>query len=166
MAELTPSEKLQPCLLDRLTDDDPRTTEESRNQRIISLARYKRGVLRDFEWLLNASAHLPGEVGGGFRLRDFPEACRSVINYGTRHLYGLIAPDMDELERELTEVIYAFEPRLIRNTVAVRTRMERHVIELEIRGELWASPLPEQLFIKTKIDMETGQSLPGDAGHG
>ena len=47
MAELTPLEKLQPCLLDRLTDDEPQKGEESRMQRVISAQRYRRGVLSD-----------------------------------------------------------------------------------------------------------------------
>ena len=36
MPELTPQEKLQPCLLDRLADDEPEKTEEAytRNRRI------------------------------------------------------------------------------------------------------------------------------------
>ena len=34
---ITPLDKLQPCLLDRLTDDEPGKREESRSQRIISL---------------------------------------------------------------------------------------------------------------------------------
>ena len=42
----------------------------------------------------------------------------------------------------------------------------RHIIGLEIRGELWASPVPEHLFIKTKIDLETGQVMLGDATNG
>jgi len=53
MAELTAIEKLQPCLLDRLTDDEPGKKEESRAQRVVSLQRYRRGVLRDLEWLFN-----------------------------------------------------------------------------------------------------------------
>jgi len=166
MAEWTPFEKLQPCLLDRLTDDEPKTTEESRNQRIISLLRYKRGVLRDLEWLFNASAHLPEEGGERLRLSDFPEAHRSVLNYGTRQLCGLIAPDMDELERELIEAIHVFEPRIIRHSLTVKATMERHIIGIEMRGELWANPVPEQLFIKTQIDLETGLSLLGDASNG
>jgi len=163
MAE-TPFEKLQPCLLDRLTDDDPKNPEESRTQRVISLSRYKRGVLRDLEWLLNASAHLPEE--GSVRLSDFPEAERSVINFGTRQLCGLIAPDMDALERELTEALQLFEPRIIRNSLVIKATMERHIIAFEIRGELWAVPVSEQLFVKTQIDLETGQCLLGDTAHG
>ena len=161
MAELTPFEKLQPCLLDRLTDDEPTNPEESRLQRVISLQRYRRGVLRDMEWLLNASAHLP-EEGDHLRLQDFAEASRSVLNYGTRQLCGLLTPNMEALEAELTEAIQYFEPRILRHTLVVRATQERNVIAFEIRGELWAHPIPEQLFIKTKIDLETGHCITGD----
>jgi type VI secretion system protein ImpF len=166
MPEFTPFEKLQPCLLDRLTDDDPQNTQESRSQRVISVSRYKRGVLRDLEWLLNASAHLPGEGGTRWRLEDFPDAHRSVINFGTRQLSGLFAPDMHELERHLTESLQLFEPRIISQTVSVHASMERNVIDIEIRGELWANPVPEQLFLKTNIDLETGLCTLGDSSDG
>jgi type VI secretion system protein ImpF len=166
MPELVPFEKLQPCLLDRLTDDDPSQVEESRAQRVISLSRYKKGVLRDLEWLLNASAHLPEEGDGTPRLDRFPEAERSVINFGTRQLCGLTAPDMDALERELADAIYLFEPRIVRNSLVIHATMERQVIAFEIHGELWATPVAEQLFIKTRIDLETGQCQLGDAPHG
>lgn len=33
MAELTPKDRLQPSLLDRLTDDEPDKTQESREKR-------------------------------------------------------------------------------------------------------------------------------------
>ncbi|MHC4750853.1 MAG: type VI secretion system baseplate subunit TssE, partial [Planctomycetota bacterium] len=36
MAELTPMDRLQPCLLDRLTDDEPDVQKESRDQRVVS----------------------------------------------------------------------------------------------------------------------------------
>ncbi len=166
MADLTPLEKLQPCLLDRLTDDEPEQSEESRNQRVISLQRYKRGVLRDLEWLFNASAHLPEEGRGKFRLSDYPEAQRSVINFGTRQLCGLIAPNMDELERELNEAIRLFEPRIIDQTLAVKATIERNIVSFEMYGELWANPIPEKLFIKTNIDLETGRCNLGDASNG
>lgn len=163
MAELTPFEKLQPCLLDRLTDDEPDQTEESRNQRVISLSRYKRGVLRDLEWLFNASAHLPVEGRRQFRLRDYPDAYRSVINFGTRQLCGLLAPHMEELEQELCEAVQLFEPRIINHTLTVKATLQRHMVSIEMVGELWADPIPEKLFIKTSIDVETGQCSLGDA---
>ena len=71
MPELTAIEKLQPCLLDRLTDDEPERREESRLQRIVSLQKYRRGVLRDLEWLFNTNAYLSLEGLESFQLKDF-----------------------------------------------------------------------------------------------
>jgi type VI secretion system protein ImpF len=157
MPELAVVEKLQPCLLDRLTDDEPQNQQESRAQRVISLQRYRQGVLRDLHWLFSASAHLPEEGQAAFRLEDFPEAFRSVINYGTRHLFGLMAPNMRDLERRLLDSLYTFEPRILRNSLKIRSQLEGNMIALEVEGSLWASPLPEHLHIKTRLDLETGQ---------
>src|SRR5512140_3429227 len=98
MADLTAIEKLQPCLLDRLTDDEPEKREESRSQRVVSLQRYRRGVLRDLEWLFNAHGYLVTEGLESFRLRDYPHAYRSVLNFGTRQLCGISSPDLDRLQ--------------------------------------------------------------------
>jgi type VI secretion system protein ImpF len=166
MAELTPLEKLQPCLLDRLTDDEPSNKEESRNQRVISVQKYRRGVLRDLEWLFNTSAHLAEEGEGKFRLSAFPDAFNSVINFGTRHLCGLTGVELNDLERQLIDSIHLFEPRILRNSLTVKASVDNHIMVFEIHGELWANPMPEQLFIKTKIDLETGQCTLGDRADG
>jgi len=162
MPELAVVEKLQPCLLDRLTDDEPQNTQESRSQRVISLQRYRQGVLRDLQWLFSASAHLPQEGNCTFSLEDYPEALRSVINFGTRHLFGVMGLDMRDLERQLSAALYTFEPRIMRNTLKVRSRVEGNVIALDVEGELWANPLPEHLHIKTRLDIENGHCSLGD----
>jgi type VI secretion system protein ImpF len=166
MPDATPFERLQPCLLDRLTDDDPKNQQESRSQRMISIQRYKAGVLRDLQWLFNASAHLPDEGGGRWRLEDFPEAHRSVINFGTRQISGLLAPHMREIERNLADALRLFEPRILPQTLSVKATMTRNVIGIEVHGELWANPMPEQLHVKTSIDLETGLCQLGDSVHG
>ena len=56
MAELIPKERLQPALLDRLTDDSPDKQVESRDDRVISLKRLRQSVVRDLEWLFNTGA--------------------------------------------------------------------------------------------------------------
>jgi type VI secretion system protein ImpF len=162
MAELTPQEKLQPCLLDRLKDDEPEKSEESRDQRVISLGRYKQGLKRDLEWLLNTSAHLP-EEDGQLRLSDYPEAYRSVLNYGSRQLCGLLAPDVSELERQLFEAIQFFEPRILRHSLTVKAVMDHQAVAFEIEGDIRPNHLAHNLFIKTKIDLETGQFTSGGA---
>lgn len=161
MPELAVIEKLQPCLLDRLTDDEPNKPQESRAQRIVSLQRYRQGVLRDLLWLFNASAHLPQEGDSDLDLADYPEATKSVINFGIRHLFGLMTPSMRELEKQLNEALAVFEPRIIRNTLKVRSRLDNNLVVLEVEGELWANPLPEQLHIKTTLDLETGHCTMG-----
>jgi len=163
MAELTPSEKLQPCLLDRLSDDHPNSSQESRVQRVVSIQRYREAVLRDLRWLLNTNAHLEEEG-----LDDFPEVKKSVLNYGIRPLSGASIATLNpgDLERQLTEAIQVFEPRIIRKTFSVKIHTDRSskdskgnptLMTFEIRGELWARPMPDQLFIKTEVDLETGE---------
>ena len=56
MAEpLTPQDRLQPALLDRLTDDEPDKKLEPREHRVLSKSRLRQAVLRDLAWLFNAT---------------------------------------------------------------------------------------------------------------
>lgn len=157
MAELMPKERLQPSLLDRLTDDDPHTTKESRQQRVLSISVLRAAVLRDLAWLLN-SDHLVGEA-----LDDYPLVAHSVLNYGMPDLAGHTASSADVfvLERMLRQVILDYEPRILRNTLKVRAavstqEMSHNAITFEIEGELWAQPLPERMYLKTQVDLESG----------
>ncbi|MBN1764906.1 MAG: type VI secretion system baseplate subunit TssE [Sedimentisphaerales bacterium] len=159
MAEITSKERLQPCLLDRLTDDNPESRQESRDQRIISLRRYKTGVLRDLSWLLNTSSHSSDGLFDGF-----PEAFRSVLNFGVPDLCGLTASSIKsgELESQVLHAIRLFEPRITHDTLGVRVRtssanMDHNAIAFEIRGELWAQPMSDTLFVRTEVDLDTGQ---------
>ena len=167
MSDHIPGERLQPCLLDRLTDDEPTLKEESRSQRVISRQKYIRGVLRDLDWLFNTNAYLHVEGYESFRLSDFPHAFNSVLNFGARQLCGLTAPDMDRLQRDLEMALKTFEPRIGPQTLEVQTDLERNIVTLSIKGVLWANPSPEQLDLKTTVDLETDQCLLGDSSaHG
>jgi len=166
MPDVTPLEKLQPCLLDRLTDDEPRKQEESRSQRVISHQKYRRGVLRDLEWLFNSSCAVELDPERAERMKDFPEVRRSVLNFGVRQLYGVTAVDLEKLQEELAEVIQTFEPRIIARSLKIRIDVDHNVATFEFQGDLWANPLPEHLHVKTSVDVETGQCLFGDSGNG
>ena len=167
MAEaITPLDKLQPCLLDRLTDDEPDKKEESRVQRIVSLQRYKAGVLRDLEWLFNSIGHFPDEKAGELTFCDYEESFRSVINYGVRQLYGRLAPDIDEIEKQLYDALIVFEPRINRRTLRVKVVLDRNILSIEVTGELWVNPLPEKLFVKTELDLESSGCSVREVGHG
>ncbi len=163
MADLAPIDRLQPCLLDRLTDDQPQVQVESRTQRVVSLSRFKEGVLRDISWLFNTQRHRESE-----ELNQFPQAYRSVMNYGMRDFAGMFSEteDIRQIEREIAETILFFEPRIIRRTLQVKVYRDEevgkqaqgnpHRIYLQISSDLWAQPLPEKFFAKTAIDLETG----------
>jgi len=159
MTELTPSEKLQPCLLDRLTDDEPNRQMESRNQRVMTLRRYRQAVLRDLAWLLNTSAHI--EQDG---LEDFKEVSSSVLNFGIQDITGMTAAsrNSEQIRYQLVEALRRFEPRIIPNTISIKMEvdpmeMNTRSIRFEIWGDLWSQPIPESLFIKTRMDLETGE---------
>jgi type VI secretion system protein ImpF len=157
MADLF-GERIQPCLLDRLTDENPEAVKESRNERVISVKRYREGVLRDLIWLLNAKAHTDRDG-----LDEFPEAARSVLNFGTRDLCGLISSSLDlgTLEEEIADAMRRLEPRINPGSLVVTavsgSQKFANGIAIEIRGDLWAYPVPEQLYVRTEIDLDTGK---------
>lgn len=161
MAELASIDRLQPCLFDRLTDDQPEVQVESRTQRVVSLSRYKEGVLRDIRWLFNCQRHRRQEG-----LSEFPQVDRSVFNYGLIDFAGMFSEndDVNEVEREVAETLLFFEPRIIRRSLQVRVfrddevaaQRSPHRISLQISADLWAQPTPEKFFAKTTIDLETG----------
>ncbi|MCU0715310.1 MAG: type VI secretion system baseplate subunit TssE [Pirellula sp.] len=158
MAELTQKEKLQPSLLDRLTDDSPQEALESRENRVLSLQRLRECVLRDLGWLLNTENHEAVED-----LSDYPKVASSVINYGIPTLSGLTASGLDlkKLEGDVRSAIIHFEPRILKDSLFVRALnssdlMSRKTLSFEIQGELWAQPVPLKMYLRTELDLETG----------
>lgn len=169
MGELTTQDRLQPSLLDRLTDDDPSSQQESRQERVLSLRQYRQAVLRDLGWLFNTSANrLPEDD-----LADFPFVASSVLNFGIPDLTGSITAMVigSEMEQRILNAVRYFEPRVLGNSVSVKInpisdQAGQHALSFEIIGELWAKPLPEALYLKTELDLETGQCVIEDQGSG
>ncbi len=158
MAELLPKERLQPSLLDRLIDDEPGRQEETREKRVLSLARLRESVLRDLGWLLNTTA-----LESVQDLRHVPDAARSVINYGMSTLAGAAAAGIDTvaLESRLRQAILDFEPRILPKSLKVSIltstdQMNLNALTFLIEGDLWSQPLPTHLFIRSVLDLETG----------
>lgn len=159
MAELTTQERLQPSLLDRLTDDEPGKADESRERRVISATRLRDCVTRDISWLLNCV-----NLGEDELLADYPAVASSVLNFGIPDLTGaaLSGIKAEALQRHLREALLAFEPRLTANTlqVTVQTdtrRMDQQSLVFNIASEMWAQPIPLNLYLKTEVDLETGK---------
>ena len=83
MAELTPTERLQPSLLDRLTDEEPAQSQEGRNRRVLSIQRLRESVLRDVGWLLNTTNMADKDLK-----ERYPYVAGSVVNFGLPDLAG------------------------------------------------------------------------------
>lgn len=158
MAELLPQERLQPSLLDRLTDDTPDACEETRDKRVLSIMQMRTSVLRDVSWLLN-TVHLQATQDLG----DWPQVASSTVNYGIPDLAGTSAAGRNTaaLERAVRQAVLNFEPRILSDTLKVTVRidaeqMSRHAMLFIIEGQLWAQPVPLSLYLKTELDLETG----------
>jgi type VI secretion system protein ImpF len=162
---IQPQDRLQPALLDRLTDDEPDKKLEPRNVRVMSKKRLRQSVLRDLDWLFNAT-----RLEAVIDLTRVPNVRRSVLNFGLPALSGKTASSMDmtDLVRAVREGILTFEPRILPATLEIRTLLEagdldhHNIIGVEIRGELWASPVPLEFLVRTEFDLETRKVLVTD----
>lgn len=151
-------ERLQPSLLDRLTDDAPGQRKESRDSRVIDIVRLREIIQRDLSWLLNTQ--------NGARVIDedeHPAVARSVLNFGLREVTGEFTAKqkMREIRESIRQAIHNFEPRIIDGTVDVRLvdseDTSQMTIALEIRADMWAQPMPLELYLRSKVDLTTGE---------
>ena len=160
MSKLKAQDRLQPALLDRLTDDDPTNPAEAVEMRIISRPRMREAVLRDLAWLFNTTFL---SASGAFD--RFPEVKRSVLNYGLPPLSGQTISSIDAtaLETKVKAAIIDYEPRILADTLKVEAlvveqQLDQHnQISFRISGQLWAQPVPLELLLQTNVDLETGQ---------
>ncbi len=157
-------DRLLPCLLDRLTDEAPGCPLETAESGLASQLRLRAAVLRDLGWLMNAT-----RPGAAESLEAWPEARRSVLNYGLPALGGQTSStlDLQALERAIREAILRFEPRLLADTLEVEADAEalfqqhgldgHNRVSLRISGQIRAQPIPLELLLRTEWDLETGQ---------
>ncbi len=161
MAELIPKERLQPSLLDRLVDDRPDEKTEPMERRVLTMTALRQSVLRDIGWLLNARS-----LEKSTSLRDYPETAQSTLNYGIRDLSGSLVSSLSapELEQLIHSAIRRFEPRITPESLRVRVETEEDKnaeasVSFIIEGTLWSQPLPISLYIRSEINLESGDVL-------
>lgn len=155
-------DRLQPALLDRLTDDSRLGTPDPQgDRRVMSKAQMRAAVLRDLAWLFNAVQPL-----GAAAAAD-PQVAGSVLNFGLPPLAGQLASRLDitQVEKIIRDAIVRFEPRILAETLRVQaieasSVLDTHnIIEFEIWGELWAQPAPLEILLRTRLDLEAGQAV-------
>ena len=160
MADPSSTERLQPSLLDRLTDDAPTVLTEPREARVLTKGQLRTAVLRDPAALMNAIC-----LGAGDDLSAYPEVERSVLNYGMPAFAGETASTLDvhDLEEGIRSAILRFEPRVLPNSLLVEAMATdnglgwHNVVSVRISAQVWAQPVPLELLLRTEVDLETGQ---------
>ena len=158
-------QRLQPALLDRLTDEHPLERQEPLEARVINKAQLRQAVLRDLTWLMNSVQ--PGAIDPA----SHSYAASSALNFGLPSLSGSLASTLHvgSLEAAIREAIANFEPRILPHTLTVHaveseSVLDTHnVIQIEIRGLLWSQPIPLEMLIRTQLDLESGQVVVNEA---
>jgi type VI secretion system protein ImpF len=149
---------VQPSLLDRLTDTDPRTPADPRVTFAESVRRFKASIQRDLEWLLNTR-----RIYEGVPEDWFEQVPRSVYYYGIPDITSLSRDSGESrgiLLHDVEAAIATFEPRLgdVRITV-VEAEGEhfRRELRFHIEATLRMDPTPEQVVFDTVLNFASGE---------
>jgi type VI secretion system protein ImpF len=141
-------------------------TLEVGDSKSISMRRLRDYVCRDLGALLN-SASLDAEVD----LARYRHVQSSVLNFGMPSLAGRAARSADphKIAATMETAIRRFEPRL--SGLRVVPEMgeegnETHVLAFRIEAQLWGQPMPQQLVLRTRIDVDSGSVAVADEGAG
>ena len=158
MSDRMIAERLQPSLLDRLTDDDPFEVKETRDSRVIDLRQLRDILQRDLGWLLNTSNNasiIDDEV--------YPNTAKSVLNYGISDIAGSYSTieRAQLLRKSIVAAVQTYAPRLHPGSLSVKLRAgevnRQSVVSFDIRADMWAQPLPIELYLRSQVDVTTGE---------
>lgn len=158
MSDKMIAERLQPSLLDRLTDNDPSDLREARDTRVIDIRQLRDIIQRDLSWLLNTS-----DSASIIDAERYPNAAQSVLNYGIREVAGdYSTSDRAELIRKsISDAIRTFEPRIHPGSIDVQLRVghdnRTSIVTFDIHADMWAQPMPMELYLRSEVDVTTGQ---------
>ena len=161
----TDKDRLQPALLDRLTDHEPLAKTERGEAVYVNDRRLRAALLRDLGWLLNST-------NASRQLDDtpLPHVRRSVLNFGIPPIAGQLFSEMDwkDIQAALRTAILSFEPRILAETLVVNVlpsfdSLNHHnTLQFEIRCHYWSLPYPLELLLKSSLDLESGQVVLAD----
>lgn len=165
MADKNIAERLQPSLLDRLTDDAPGDLQEARDMRVIDIRRLREIVQRDLSFLLNTN-----NSESWIDPVRYPMAAKSVLNYGVRDVAGDFSTldKAQAIRKSIMQSIETYEPRIRSGSANVEIRTKdvarETIVSFDIRADMWAEPIPIELYLRSTVDITTGQITLERAG--
>ncbi len=130
-----------------------RVSAPSMNDRL-----FRAAVLRDLGWLMSTAS-----LECTLDLAEFPRARMAVVNFGMLGLTGsntsALSPEI--VQRAVRDAIQRFEPRVLARDLEVDVNLsaddaDPNVLSIEIKGLMWAQPVPRRLHLMSQIDLETG----------
>ena len=157
MAKSELERTVQASILDRLTDEDPRSTVDPRVTYVESLRAFKAGVQRDLEWLLNTRRTTDADIDG------LEEVRKSLFNFGMPDITSMSRdslPERAQLLQQVEETLALFEPRLgqVRISMAeMEGELHRRELRFIVEASLRLDPTPEQVMFDTVLHFASGQ---------
>lgn len=149
-------------ILDRLLDEDPRSSQEVPPTRAQSLREFKAAVRRDLEWLLNSRQPVVPAP-------DDSELERSLYTFGLPDITSMSASNMRDRQRliqAIEETLHIFEPRIANPKVTMAAMGDEKVPSLKfvIEGMLRVDPSPEHVTFDTFLELSSGEyKVQGDS---
>jgi len=145
-----------PTLLERLQDDEPKSPHD--RARPVDVKTIRQLVQKDIADLINHT-----NIEDTLNEQRYKAVTESVLNYGIPALIGRHENrnNWQVIELAIRKAIIRFEPRIIPETLLVRSlqekeQMTRHaVIAFEIRGLIDWQPHPVDLSMNGRYDMES-----------
>lgn len=150
-------------VLDRLIDEDPRTSSEPQLSRSQSVQQLKDAVRRDLEWLLNTR-----------RVAEPPDEALREVNHSV-YAFGLpdftafsfaSAKEQAKLLRCIQTAIKKYEPRLtnLRIIELGASDPKTRTLHIRVEGLLAMDPAPEHVSFDTVLELASGQYEVEHAG--
>ncbi len=155
MAKTELDRAVQPSLLDRLTDEEPRESTDRPATRESSTAEFRSAVQRDVEWLLNTRRTMVATSS------LHPEVHHSVHQYGLPDSSGLSfssAEGRKQLTEGIADTLRRFEPRLMNVVVNLTDAdmVKAPQVRFSISATLRMDPSPEQIVFDTVLEIASG----------
>ncbi|NJM32705.1 MAG: type VI secretion system baseplate subunit TssE [Limnobacter sp.] len=153
-------QRLQPALLQRLSDDHPEVSVDTLDQCTLSRDQLRQDVLKHLEEILNARCPLTEK-----ELAAHPALKGTALAYGMPCLTGKTVSTLDVrgLEKLVADAIALFEPRIEPSSIEVKAEQQidmlnrYNVIALRIGVLMWAEPFPIELLLRSEVDLESSR---------